>query len=82
MHPWGYLTLHLYLARAQTNIEKFFSVFRSFGCLTKALFMNRTWDALRHLRRLTRLHYRRTYQMARYCITEVTPMLFIPRAVD
>ena len=77
MHPRGYPTLRLYLARAQTNNEK-----RSFGFLTKALVMNRTSDALRHLQRLTRLYYRRTCQTARYCIFEVTPMLFIPRAVD
>ena len=70
MHPQGYLTLRLYLARAPNNIEKL-----SFGCLTKVLVTNRTSDALRHLRRLTRLYSRRTRQTARHCITEVAPRL-------
>ena len=66
MHPQGYLTLRLYLARARTNIEK-----SSFDCLAKALVMNRTTYALSLLRRLTRLHY----QTARYCSSVVTAIL-------
>ena len=46
MHPRGYLTLRLYLARARTNIGE-----SSFGCLAKAVVTNRTTHALRLLRR-------------------------------
>ena len=70
MHSQRYLTLRLYSARAQTNVDNF-----RFGCLTKVLVRNRSQDALRHLRRLTSWHYRRTCQTARSYITKVTPML-------
>ena len=70
MRPREYLTLRLYLARAQINMRNL-----RFGVLTKVLVRNRSQDALRHLRRLTSWHCRRTCQTARSYTTKVTPML-------
>ena len=70
MRPREHLTLRLYLARAQIIMSNL-----RFGFLTKVLIRNRSQDALRHLRRLTSWHCRRTCQTARSSTTKVTPML-------
>ena len=67
MHPRGYLNLRVFLARALTSIIK-----SSFGCLAKGLVTNQTMYALRHLRRLARLHSQQACQTTRYCSAIVT----------
>ena len=65
--------LRLYFALARTSIIE-----SSFGCQTKAVDMDQTTCALRHLRRLACQHYWQACQTAHYCSAVATHIFAIP----